>query len=775
MNTRVKYISNEKDLNLFAEEINCMESQTDNYNAYERTTLLLDFRNVKINTNIIEKKSANLQRKIPNIQLCKIDSRSNVWIEIRNEQDYIIFFQEFLKSGELKTEYEASKFTFYIYLENANKQQSADEQRLYIYYLIANRYKNNRFELIVFLLKENERREDDKKWLDENYYRLCTYSSIQTLCCGLKGVVRIGKKKEEYLLKKQDYVGKISPVFTIDPDSLLELSKPITEELWAKIQILDNVTINSIEGVLETLCNRYLFRGLDMPKQLYNIRDKTFHSPEFFKAIKGIPMIALLIFAEMDYYSRIEMMNEYQRCIGARHIRMGDLLDDYQSQQDYKGYNKHMNMVEEGMNIKSMLTKLQNRDSERGFSDICEDIKNNAENKKACEKYEEELYKTYGLHTHIVTEIYEAVSITEGLLQLIDNMVIHAGGGVMSMRIHCKNDKSVLKERYLSYFLRRDHKLQTKYFLEVRISDLSGSDIADKFKSNYADFRNELSEEEKVVFDRFSLNSFFNPNDEEQQVWDIFYNNSQNVVNHYGLQIFESIIRSKDGYFTVTSGDEVYSSEKSILEQEMLSLSYPGTSYTILMPFDNKVAEDKNIYDSMLAYDVCNYLKGDNKIRQNPLDFGDMIGPVFTAQKKREFYEKVCKKVQDEIKGDDNIIVVNMNNVSNLEGIVKGIMLYLFREKEKKPQKKIYIAFVNCKTYQIVEIVRLVSLSYDKVGRNSKMKNVQIYIRGKNIGEEIIFFGNTLTEVGNNIMKLACMRGALFDNSQAVYTLLKRK
>lgn len=772
MSARVIHISNEEMLNLFIKKNSKIEFERDHIDAYERTTLLLDFRGVTGNTKAIEKKSAKLQREIPNVQLCKVDPEGNVWIEIRSEQDYAFFFLEFIKNGKLKKEYEKSKFAFYIYLENIDNQRSADEQRLYFYYLIANRYKDNHFDLTVFLQKENESGEDNKKWLEDNYYRLCIYSRIQTLYCGLGGVVRIGKEKKEHSLTRGEYIGKISPVFTIDSDSLMEFSKPISKELWVKIQTLDEVPVNNIEGVLKTLCQRYLFKQLDMPKQLHEIREKTFQSPDFFRAIEGIPMLALLIFAEVDYYSRMEMINEYRSCTNIKRIGISDLLDDYQSQQNYKGYAKHMNMVKDGMNIKSMLTRQQDFDSERRFSDICEDINKDIKNEG---EYRKELYKIYNLHTHIITEIYEAVSIAEGLLQLIDNVVTHAGCGVMSMRIHCKDDKSVLKERYLSYFLLRDHKPQTKYFLEVRISDLSGSNISDKFKSNYPEFGAELSEKEKIVFDNFSLDSFFNPSEKEQQVWDLFYKKSQNIVNHYGLQIFESIIRSKDGYFTVTSGDKVYRSEKSMSERENLSLVYPGTSYTILMPLDNKVAEDKNIYDSMFAYDVCNYLKKD-KINEYLLNFEYRNRDIpSSVSEKREFYDRVCKETQEKIQEENSIAVVDMDRIFYLEGIVKGIMLYLFCEKEKKPQKKIYIAFVNCKTYQIVEIVRLVSLSYDKAGRNSRMNNVQIYIRGKNIGEEIIFFGNTLTEVGNNIMKLACMRGTLFDNSQAVYTLLKRK
>lgn len=773
---QIFYIKNEQELRLilnkYMVQFNDSEYKLKKDVGFDKVCIILDFRGNDLNRDDLEKKAHKLQRYSNEILLCKIDFQYNVWIEIYQERDYFVFFNEFMENGEIKSEYKRSKFVFYVYLDSKDGKQSVDEQKLYFYFLIANRYGKDNFNLKACFSKRDISSAEDIRWINSNYHRICTYSLIQLMVSEINAKIRVGNEEEKLKLENAKYIGKILPPFLINESSYIELAKPVNSQRWEKIQKPRNMVYKkemNLEDVLITLCSRYLFNNKEGGKAFGNIREKTFKSPQFFKLIEGIPVIALLIFAEFDFYSRLEMLREYKKLSNKSRIMVSDLLDDYQSKQKYEDYCVHMNMVKQGMNIRSMLTKDISQDTARAFEEIDKDLEKNDENR---DKYEEELYQTYGLHVQIVTEVYEAVTISEGILQLIDNVVLHAYQGIMSMRIHSLDDKTVLRERYPSYFLMRENRMQTRYFLEVRVSDLSGSNIADKFKLKYQDFGSGLTESDKEIFDKFSLASFFNPSEAEEKIWKLFYKDSQNVVNHYGLQIFDSIIRSKDGYFSVTSGEEIYRSGKGIEGKDELILSCPGTSYTILLPLDDRSSEDKNIYDSMLAYDIKYYLEDINHKEICIFDFSDMKRP--NDRDRIVFYDSVCSRIRERMK--ENLIdVVDVDRVVYLEGVVKGILLYLFQEKEKNKEKKIEIAFINCKSYQIVEIVRLISLSYDKAGTNDKMQKVQIYIRGKNIGEEIIFFGNTLTEVGNNIMKLACMRGVLYDNFQAVNTLLKRR
>ena len=85
------------------------------------------------------------------------------------------------------------------------------------------------------------------------------------------------------------------------------------------------------------------------------------------------------------------------------------------------------------------------------------------------------------------------------------------------------------------------------------------------------------------------------------------------------------------------------------------------------------------------------------------------------------------------------------------------------------------LALLNCEAYQILEIVRIISLYYDKQGTNRRMSNTQIYIRGKKAGEEVLFFGEKLSDVIQNITKSACIRGIMYENIDTIDYLLKRE
>ena len=738
-------------------------------NLENRACVVMDFRGNSRDTTPLEKELKRLQSKNKNIILCRILSDS-IWIEIKQEEDYRFFFQYFLKNNQIKKEYKKSQFWFYIYMDKREADQSVDEQRLFYYFLIANQYGVNRFNFKVIFPQTMRSRKEQIEWNHSNYYRTCCYSMIQFFEMNHKGIVRIQNGGEQVITKGDiNKIGKILPVFSINSESLRILQKPIDKIIWKKIKDIGRLngktTYDTLEDALCILCGRYLFKEQKSGKALSRIRKLTFQSEQFYELIEGIPLIALLIFAEFDYFSRVEMFEIYKKKTGRDTLRVKDFLDDYQSKQTYQDYIIHTDMVSEGMNNKSLLTRCSMHQQGISIEKICMNMAKAEKSDISYEPYVEEVFRTYNLHTQVVTEVYEAVTIAEGILQLTDNVVKHANKGLMSMRIHCMDDKSIVAARYPSYFVNKKNHIEQKYYLEVNISDLSGTNIAQQFKVNNSAFGNRLSDEKKQIFDNFRLKSFFAPEAEESALWETFYQDSRNIVNHYGLQIFDSIIQSKGGFFVVASEEQCYPENET-------KLLLPGTSYSILLPLDNRISEDKNIYDSMLAYDIQSYLESSPLKTKQELIFSNK--KKMNIGEKSQYYEEVCTKIKEKM--DDNCIgIINMENEINLECVVKGMLLYIFQEKEKDEEKEIEIAFVNCKTYQIVEIVRLISLSYNKMGENNKMQGIQIYIKGKNIGEEIIFFGNTLAEAGNNIMKMACMRGVLYDNFHAVDMLLKRK
>lgn len=712
-------------------------------------------------------------------------SRCNIQIDIYKEQDYKSFFEKYVNGKTLKPEFAYVLFCFRIYPSRSNQEQFADEQLLFFYFLIANCYGKDHFVLEVYLdqfFTENSEVIVKKG----DYYRFLNFSLFQARIEGLRSKIFINN--EVRILEFKGYmrdklpidIGKIFPALTINCETYKILQTPINEALWDKIQNENSLQSDSqLLDMLIQLCRRYLFICPEESKVYRNIRGNTFRLPDFYKLIEGIPIFTLVLFSEVDFYSRRDMLAELRKRISGK-ITLKELLDDYQEEQTYEKYLAHVALMKEGINNKSLLLRRNDAGDEK-YDDICKAIDgiiDLGEKRKLTEK----LHQNYGLHPQVVAEMYEAISISEGLFQLMDNIVMHAGCGILSIRMHDVSGNTPLKSRYPVYFSRynslmegdtRKRLINTQYFLEVRIGDISGTNVSDKFRENNQEFGNSLQGSDRTVYEEFELSAFFNPSENEKTIWDKFYSHSRNIVNHYGLQIFDSILNSKEGYFQVVSGHQQY---QNILVKETITrsetLKYPGTTYTILLPMHNRVSEDKNIYDSMLLYRTNESLIQLNKVSCCVCNFGKMMRPE--AEKRAAFYESVHQKISKEV-NNDNLIVIDMDTVCYLEGIVKGVLLYLFSEECQSQKESIYIAFINCKTYQIIEIVRLISLSYDKMGRNSRMEKVQIFIRGKEIGEEILFYGNTLSDVGKNIMKLACMRGILYDNYQTVDVLLNRR
>lgn len=712
-------------------------------------------------------------------------SRSNIQIDIYKEQDYKSFFDKYVNGKTLKPEFVHTLFCFRIYPSRSGQEQFADEQLLFFYFLIANCYGKNHFELEVYL--DQFISDTSEKFVQKgDYYRFLNFSLIQTRIEGLRSKIFINK--EIRLLESMRYardklpidIGKIFPALTINRETYKILQTPINKILWEKIQNGNSMHSDSqLLDMLIQLCRRYLFICPEESKVYRNIRCNTFRLPDFYKLIEGIPIFTLVLFSEVDYYTRRDMLAELRKRISGK-ITLKELLDDYQEEQTYEKYQAHVALMKKGINNKSLLLRRNDAGNEK-YDDICKEIDDAADLREK-QKFTEKLYKNYGLHSQVVAEMYEAISISEGLFQLMDNIVMHAGCGILSIRMHDVSSNTPLKSRYPVYFsgynsLTKDNYseqlINTQYFLEVRIGDISGTNVSDKFRENNQEFGNSLLGSDRIVYEKFNLSAFFSPSEKEKAIWDKFYSQSRNIVNHYGLQIFDSILHSKEGYFQVVSGHQKYQNIQEKVKITSLDvLEYPGTEYTILLPMHNRVSEDKNIYDSMLLYGAVESLIQLSKVSCCVCDFGKMMRPE--AEKRAAFYESVHQKIGKDAK-NDNLIVIDMDTVLYLEGIVKGVLLYLFSEGCQNQKESIYIAFINCRAYQIIEIVRLISLSYDKAGINRRMEKVQIFIRGKEIGEEILFYGNTLSDVGKNIMKIACMRGILYDNYQTVDALLNRR
>ncbi len=669
-------------------------------------------------------------------------------IVITRKEDYFIFFRNYIdSSNKIKSELKGSVFIFKVKFE---KEENIDEQILFDYYLISNKFSNDAsFYLKVYLPEEMS-----SKSSTDAYFRLSRYGLFQEIKSSNSRIV-YGNQIRKFAKHNLNGIMRLMPVFSIDGESMELLRSGITFSIWSKIRNSNDNRVDILEDAVYRICWRLLFSKVGVGnKELSALRCEAFESDSFFKLISGIPLIALLIFAMLDYSFREDAVEHYKMEIRKKEIKKGITL-----------------------HAEDFLYEKQSMQTRENFEANNEAAKKNYDNKTIWASYERMI-----LHSFIIKEMYEAITISEGIIQLLENIVYHAGEkhskgkGLLGIYIrNFESDKRVFESKYPEYVnYCQENKINSKYYLELFIADLSGTNIPQKFMDNNVTFINQNEEKikEKMIAlggtgeipKNISLGSFFKPQNNEVQFWTAFFSFPDKAVNHYGLQIFDSIISTKGGLFAVESGKERYC---NMFEARCQKEKFHGSKYSVICPLNGYSSSDTNIYDSMLGYNYNIQLKPH---RPQMIEGNDIEIP-HSLEEKQEYIGKVLDLIEN---SSTDFFCINLRSFSSIECTIKAILLYIFKEKEEDLNKEINIAFLHCETYQIINIVRIISLYYNKQGNNIKMKNVQIYVRGERIGEEILFLGETLQEVKCNIAKCVCMRGTMFDNLQAVNKVLER-
>lgn len=107
-----------------------------------------------------------------------------------------------------------------------------------------------------------------------------------------------------------------------------------------------------------------------------------------------------------------------------------------------------------------------------------------------------------------------------------------------------------------------------------------------------------------------------------------------------------------------------------------------------------------------------------------------------------------------------------------VEVFCKTIMLYI---AQKPRELACYIMITDCTQSHFVEITRMLALFYDKQGVNSLMNKTQIFLSGKQPGEEFLISGCNLGEVIGSTEKLAFSRCVNPDCLRILKKMLKNR
>lgn len=445
---------------------------------------------------------------------------------------------------------------------------------------------------------------------------------------------------------------------------------------------------------------------------------------------------------------------------------------------------------------------------------------------------EEDMLEALPKDEDITADLFTAWDLSDGILQLLENVVEHAGTdrnglGVLSMRIHTySNAESYLKEKYDQYFkgyenrykkeyeemddqkqvfdytekqyfrkcheelrdqlqkgrfvdktivenyekvrqkieTRRKRRNKIEYFLDIRIADISGRNMCDVFKQNlvnrkYAD---------NTSFENINVRSFFDPNYKEREIFQKYYQ-GLNIVHHYGLQIFASIVVNNDGYFYVRSHskekndkDMIYDTTREPQEIRELDLkdAMEGTRYQILLPLRKQTVQERNSmvnvnvsYHTRLLEDWKTLSEDENKNIEN--FYNELQEYKAEKQTKEDIVGKLSKFLEELKVNESSIVVFDMDKVASdkIEIFCKALIRYIATGNGEDN-----IAILNCSTEYFVSIVRIFSVCYDKNGMGNWMGNSQVYLCGKDTLQEFLISGCDIHTLLTRVEKLAFSR-----------------
>ncbi len=583
--------------------------------------------------------------------------------------------------------------------------------------------------------------------------------------------------------------------------------------------------------------NEYSFLRI-LPLTIINIKNYEFLS-------KRVSDIEEMLDSQIGYNLLIELKdkNTYkeeitneQKCL----IRtsMSNLFDDihglgnlakkrreYFSTETFK--NKVRNMPFLAFLIFSSYDRVNHQDMAQAYKAE----KMERSHKKSIILKPEEMPEALPSDEQVMADIFNAWDLSDGILQLLENVVEHAGGwgaedqtgkcksgtGVLSIRIHKNEEQNkFLKEEFDQYFKgydyryrkdygeiqgerlientekdyfskkhrilkeklnegrfveekelkeynevreriqrRREERNKIKYFLDIRIADISGKNMCNVFrenlkKSGYPDVSH---------FNNIQVRSFFDPNRQEQQWFDEYYQ-EKNIIHHYGLQIFASVIGNNDGCFFVRShsidNKSAYNTTQYV--DEGLEKLMEGTRYQILLPFRRQPVQSNSMVNANISYHT-------KKIQQKEITdehikrINIFYERLDRYDRESESKEKVVRELQQYLIWEEGLLFVfDISRIkpSAVEVFCKALILYIAESVKNRQVNN--IAIINCEASDFISIIRFFAICYDKNGVSGWMEHTQVYLSGRDTREEFLLSGKNVQVLLTRVAKLAFSR-----------------
>lgn len=609
------------------------------------------------------------------------------------------------------------------------------------------------------------------------------------------------------IIPETENIGKLPPaIFIKDVVDLKFFQQPLDYNTWQKL--IPQTTVDKNEKNIEIhkitaktfeksnesvykywpylrMCQKFLFEEFDdnHSKAYTELRVSAYMSNQFYNDyVSKIPFLALFIFSIYDNFYRSNLLLKFKSNLNKCNyvLEQSDFLLSKQVEQDYEKFEIYQKIKSE-VDIKNILEVYSNEPSQ---------------NK---------------LHITVVSEIFECVSISEGLLQILENAVLHAGGGLFSLRVysratglktlkskkeeHVEYLNTIYSENYFNY-------KKTDFYLEAEISDISSVSMSKKFLKNLVEnvqmFEELLkklhwnTEKFNIFKNQLSTNYFFdnnflstnNPNRNNDNYLSyfkqIFYTIDRNLVHHYGLETFNSILTSRDGIFSVTGHNDKYDNLNYIFEnvykktENFISkssdyfnifndnierkiyaglsqqktfeinktrnalqknLSWFGTTYRILLPLDHSSINNVNYNTNSLEFIEKDSFKPVLVEIKNDYAFNEPSSIEIKQKNINDFSQYIKEKYDSkylwnttslETRPQIKIVCLDMHNYNDksiinrnqhFEEIIKGCLLFALNKlKEQNSPDLLPIAIINLTPFELVEAARIISIYYSKKG-----------------------------------------------------------
>jgi len=758
--------------------------------------------------------------------------QNEVYILIFKEEDYSTFFQ-FVDSGAenwtVKKEDRNKRFIFLVGYSGEN----ISPMLLHNYLLFCNKFEAIRYSELHVSIPT-----DDVNLIFDGWNRIQIYllnnQKEQTFINEIK--IKWEKEKKDGLPKNYA-VGKLPPAIHVrNNEELAFFSKPIQEWVWKRIIEISSrdsederkkhrITEETFgEGTLEwkfwsylRICQKYLLEPYDeiQSKPYQALRDEAYRSEEFYKKyISRMPLLAVCFFAFYDGFYRSNLLIEWKE-------RATTYNESFVQRDEDK--------VSVDLRIEDILLSEQRRQNWSNYS-MYESIKGECDVKNLLVESDGEKIK---FHKTIEAEIFEAISIAEGLLQIIENGVVHAGGALLSMRVYnrakgvrTREPKEPEHITYLDkvYSEKYFKASNAKFFLEVQVSDLSKQSIPDKYCKNLKEdtetwtnlegyYRSSARALEDVI-EKVDTDFFFRKrlSDELEEFKDVFYKINKNLVHHYGLEIFNAIITARKGLFSVVGHGTGYDNIADVLKksniekrggeeearseleqtEEMEAVAGKirkkiqgnknlcGTTYRMILPLNHTVVKNTPaVNNEIVIQEQINKISIPREVKLDELLDNVIYGDGVREKQKRidVIANNILKKYEGFEGGE--LLCVNLYGNSScdmeFEVIVKGILL--FGLNRISDNGYLPIAVIHLTPFQLIEATRIISVYYTKNSKHSEesvFKRMPIYLKCHEIGKEVIFEGADKSEVRENLVRNAILSGTMFDELQTIVEILKK-